>query len=589
MFLVTTADQRFWKNDEPVLFLGEWCKLFSKRQVWEKLSYEVLPYHWDDRKKLYQDYLYLDSLYEQLLHNLAKSLNQIHNTDHSVRYWRIVIGPWLFYFTQILYDRYLSILAAAKSGKVTNTLIGRYRQNCWIIKNFPQMLALSREDPYNHYLYSRIIEYTKLVPFEYLELTPDSQSGYKKQLFAWEKPSNNYFTRCYQKLIPDFLNQIVLIYSYLGIRDLFKLQLGLRQLPYLFAPQAISPESNIDWDLRKKLSSNSLANEFEQLLEKLIKEQMPSIYLEGYTQMNKTALEAYPQRPKAILTASAYNTNEAFKFWAAQQVENGAKLAGLQHGGHNGTGLWSSTEKHEIKIYDRLFTWGWCSETENNTKPLSAARLNPLRRNVRPKTTGRLLMALTTMPRYSYYMFSFFVASSGTLAYFNDQYRFVRALSKENQKLLLVRLYQHDWGWNQKERWAREFPEVECYGGKKSMFEQLKESRLFIGTYNATTYLETFAANFPTVLFWNPEHSELRPSAQPYFDQLRRVGILHDTPESVATQVNQICDDPLSWWMQSDVQAAKDKFCHQFVRMADNWVKEWKEELRKLKHERIEG
>ena len=60
MLLITTADQRFWKTDEPVLFLGEWCKLFSQKAVWEKLDYEVLPYHWDDRGKLYNDYLYLD-------------------------------------------------------------------------------------------------------------------------------------------------------------------------------------------------------------------------------------------------------------------------------------------------------------------------------------------------------------------------------------------------------------------------------------------------------------------------------------------------------------------------------------------------
>ena len=63
MFLITTADKRFWKTGEPVLFLGEWCKLFPERHIWEKLDYEVLPYHWDDRKRLYEDYLSLNDVY----------------------------------------------------------------------------------------------------------------------------------------------------------------------------------------------------------------------------------------------------------------------------------------------------------------------------------------------------------------------------------------------------------------------------------------------------------------------------------------------------------------------------------------------
>ena len=45
MFLVTTADQRFWKTDEKILFLGEWCKIYNQRHIWSNLDYEVLPYH----------------------------------------------------------------------------------------------------------------------------------------------------------------------------------------------------------------------------------------------------------------------------------------------------------------------------------------------------------------------------------------------------------------------------------------------------------------------------------------------------------------------------------------------------------------
>jgi len=585
MFLITTADRRFWKTDEPILFLGEWCKLFSQRSVWEKLSYDVLPYHWDNRKKLYQDYLYLDKLYELTLLQMRDLLNQIHEVNHSLRYWRIVIGPWLYYFIQILYDRYLSILKAIESEKVTNTLIGRYGEAKCLPQDFPCFLNWFVNDDYNHYIYSRIIEFTGRMPFDIVEVgNGNNHKGQTDSInhpFAPKKILKKLI-ELYGKLVPDRFNQIVLISSYLKAFDLIKLQLSLRQIPYLLPPDIAVPDVDIDPDRREKLSFEPAKSEFEQLLGKMVKEQIPLIYVEGYVQMNECSIEAYPGKPKVIFTANAYSSNEAFKFWAGHHVDHGAKLAGTQHGGHYGTGLWSANEKHEINIYDAYFTWGWKSDVYENTKPLVAAKLNKAK-NLRAKNDGRILSVLATMPRYSYHMYSVPVAASGTLSYFNDQYRFVKALSEENQRLLLVRLYRQDYEWSQMEQWNSEFPEIECYQGTKSMLDQLNESRLLIGTYNATTYLEAFAANFPTVMFWNPDHWELRPSAQPYFDELRRVGIFHDTPESAAFMVNEISHDPASWWNQSEIQKAKDEFCFRFVRTSDNWLVEWKEELNSLR------
>lgn len=583
MFLITTAVQRFWKTDEPVLFLGEWCKLFSQRSVWEKISYEVLPYHWDDRKKLYQDYLYLDKLYEQILLQMKDLLNQMHGVKHSLRYWRIIVGPWLYYFIQILYDRYQSIVTAAECGKVTNTFICNYERGHQLSNDFAKLPKLFVSDDYNQYLYTRIIEYTNRLPFEVIKANPQNKSflaNDKKYSFIL-KTLMKKIILFYQKAIPDRFNKIVLISSSLKISDLIKLQLSLKQIPYPFPPDVVIPESRVDLAAREKLSLKSSGDEFEQLLFEMIKEQIPSNYVEGYAQMNEISLNAYPRLPKIIFTSIAFHINEAFKFWAAYHVDRGIKFVGIQHGGHYGTGLWSSQDNHEIRIYDRFYTWGWKSDLHENVKPFSSGKLNVIKENIRPKKSGRLLMVLTSMTRYSYVMYSAVVAS-GTLAYFNDQYRFVRSLSEKNRKLLLVRLDSREWGWSDKDRWFNEFPAIECYSGNKSMLDQLNESSLFIGTNNATSYLEAFAANFPTILFWNPNHWELRPSAEPYFDELRSAGILHDTPESAAAKTNEICHDPISWWQQPEIQEAKNRFCYQFARTSDNWLEEWKAELLSL-------
>lgn len=581
MFLITTADQHFWKTDEPVLFLGEWCKLFSQRSVWEKMDYEVLPYHWDDRKKLYQDYLYLDKLYEQTLFQMRELLNQIHGVDHSLRYWRIVIGPWLYYFIQILYERYQSILTAIESGKVINTLVSKYDGMMWLPRGFPCFLKWFMNDDYNHYLYGRLIEFTGRIPFDVVDV--EGGNNHKEPAksiidhLAPKRIARRLIILC-GKLIPDRFNQIVLISSYLSRFDLIKLQLSLRQIPYLFPPDVPVPEVDTDLIAREKLSFESPKSEFEALLGTMIREQIPLSYLEGYARMNERSLKAYPKNPKVIFTANAYNSNEAFKIWAAHHVDRGVKLVGTQHGGNYGTALWSSTESHEIQSDDIYYTWGWKSDIYGNTKPLAAAKLNKAK-SVSPNNDGRILLVLWATRHYSSEMCSVPVAASGTLAFFNDQYRFVRALSRENQKLLLVRLHLHDYGWSQMDRWNSEFPEIECYCGSKSMLDQLKESRLAVVAYKATSYLETLAANFPSILFWNPKHWELRSSATSYFDALRQAGILHDTPESAAQKVNEICRDPETWWETSEVQNAKKNFCKQFTAGSSNWIKEWRNEL----------
>ncbi|NQT81294.1 MAG: transferase [Candidatus Aminicenantes bacterium] len=586
MFLITSADQKYWKTKEKALFLGKWCKLFSQKDIWENMTYDVLPYHWDDRHKLYRDYLYLDKLYENTLLFLSERLNQIHGVNHTTRYWRIIIGPWLFYFIQIFFDRYASIIKAEKYN-VKSTIINQSKRENWIPKDYREFIRWIEKDEYNHYLYSRIIECINRIPFETKKMKTinylKSKNFNTKAKFSHSLKKNiGFLLKLYERFIPNKFNKIFLISSHLSYLDQIKLYISLKQFPCFSSAKVITPKSNIKWDLREKLSFKSFNNEFEELLSKIIIDQMPSVYIEGYRKMNKASLDSYPSHPKVIINGNAFNSNDSFKFWAAFYADCGAKFAGVQYGGHYGSGLWSSMEKHEIRIYDRYYTWGWESKEFKNTKPLSAAKLNLIIKKARPEKDGKILLLLTSFPRYSYYMYSIPVASSGTLAYFNDQFRFIKALSKKNQNLLLVRLYQHDYKWSQKKRWLYEFPHIECDIGKKSMLCQLKKSRLLICTYNATAFLETFAANYPTLLFWNPNHWELRPSAKPYFNELRNVGILHDSPESAAKKANEISEDPNSWWNQHKIQSAKNNFCNQFVHTSCNWLNEWIKEIKSL-------
>lgn len=573
-FLITTANETTWRTDLPVLFLGEWCKLYSRKHIWEKLDYEVLPYHWDDRDKLYKDYFYVSQKYEKYLDLLSKRLNEIHNVSYPVRYWRIVIGEWLHFIIEILYDRYCSIIAAANTAKITNTWILSTPDWTWVPKDFSTFNNWFVSDEYNHYLYSYIIKSIGGIPFHIKEANKENRVLKKQSKANLLKK----IIKPYTKLIPNYLNKKVFVSSYLSLKDLTKLQLLLGQVPYPFSPKCLVSDYQPDPSLRKRIVFNGDKDRFELLLNNLLPEQIPTVYIEGYTEMHYRALANFPKHPDLIYTANAFSSDEGFKLWAAHNVNLGAKLIIGQHGGHYGSGLWSTTEDHEINLSDNFFTWGWRINGNKKTVPMPSGSLARLKYGITHNSKGNILWVSMSLPRYSYFLFSAPIGPQ-VIDYIKEQERFARAVSQDVHDLLLLRLFHTDFGWDQEKRWAEIDPNLKIYHGTKSMIQQLKDSRLLISTYNATTYLESFAANFPTIIFWNPKHWELRDTAQPFFNELQQAGILHYTPESAAAKVNEIYQDPIAWWQQPEIQNAKDNFCNQFAKTSENWMDEWAKEF----------
>ena len=112
MFLATTALSEFWDKDQEILFLGPWCLRYDRRSDWESLNYRVLPSPWDDRERFQRVPAYLDVSYERILDQLAEYLNTVHQVSFEKRYWRILIGPWLFHYIHANYDRFIHLQEA---------------------------------------------------------------------------------------------------------------------------------------------------------------------------------------------------------------------------------------------------------------------------------------------------------------------------------------------------------------------------------------------------------------------------------------------------------------------------------------------
>lgn len=569
-FLITTALEDSWVGTGPVLFLGEWCRLYSRQKEWADMDAEVLPYHWKDRGKFDADYQYIRELYERLLPVLGMQLNQIHGVNNELRYWRILVGPWLAYFIQMLFDRWSSIQQAVSSFEIVGAVVLEGSAEALVPNDLAHLNRLLAGDEWNHFVYASILQGYTSVP---CEVTPGNRTakhlipkphvavrgGVKYAVFTKIAKWARHFSR----------NQdAVLMSTYLSVFDELKLQLRLGQIPQFWS----SPESirePVDWQQREwSLVGGGDAN-FEKFLISLIPKQIPTIYLEGYTRLlRQVQTLPWPRQPSLIFTSNVLWFDTLAMAYTGEKVTKGTKLLYGQHGGVYGVAKFTWAEEHEVAIADQYLTWGWSDPTRPKIKPVGIFK--PLKQTKRSDLAKRRLILVTqNSSRYNYRLCS--EAVDFFENYFENSFRFVNNVPEEIQTEMLVRLGPGgEFGWSQAMRWQDRFPKIEIDTYRLKMTDLLQEARLAVYTYNSTGFLEAFSGGIPAILFWDEIVSPLRASAVPYFEDLKRVGIFHGSSESAAQHVATIWNNVEAWWQSQVVQEALNRFTAVYCRKPAN-------------------
>ena len=577
--LVTTALEGSWDDTQPMLFLGEWCRLYSRRHRWSELDVEVLPYHWDNREQFIKDRRFLELLYEDLLLEVSEKLNEFHGTNHSLRYWRILVGPWLGYFTQTLFDRWSSIQDAIGAYQLSGTIVIIDLEDARVPNDMDDYLHLGNSHRWNHYLYSKIlIDFTDVACVRHLSSGDEHGTRYgssteiaqadqafslKANLIAAYSSIASRFTRSTDCLIVNTCLR--------SLRDELALQRRLGQVPRLVT---VKPPDNVpvDESFRRWELGGTVGTDFSSCLRSLIPEQIPTAYLEGYGELcDESNRRRWPREPRAIFTGGSHYYDDVFKEWCAAKTEEGAPLVIAQHGGHVGT-AWSFANDHQLAIADQFLSWGWSDPDEPKVVPVGMLKAPILPVHGDSETDCALLVTGNTGLQCS--TLGSYVLSSQFLDYLEDQYAFVDALAPSVRSALTVRLAGADLDWAQAERWRDRCPSVALDDGRRPILDLVVKARLYIATTNGTTFLEAFFMDVPTVLFWDTSRWDILESARPFFDELARVGVFHDSPESAAAHVSGIWPDVESWWKSDEVVGAVTRFSRMYCDRSTNVVDE---------------
>jgi putative transferase (TIGR04331 family) len=583
LHLIISSDEKTWRYDCPVIFLGEWCKPYSQKNVWQKLDYIVAEPYGLGREKKDKDNYEARIVEESLFNLIYTLLNKHHEVDYSKKFWRIIVGHWLRRYVDVITNRYKTIEQCLIHYPVNSVTTYRSSRFSTVPIDYRAALLDFDDDFKNNLLYTKILSFLN---FESIKIISNPLK-IDKNIFEEKNKliAHDGFVRILLRFINLFSrsSDAFMIDTYLPFLCEIKLQLALGQIPQKWRSPSLPHPPKTDVSLRNKLCEDLISDSnsktpLEKVLFGLLFEYFPVTYLEGFNSARDFVKNLqWPKMPEFIFTCNAFSGDEVFKLWSAFQVEKGVEYIIGQHGSFYGTHRnWYYDSVEEI-IASKFLTWGWTDKLPQHlpsyilkTQGRSWGSYNPF--------GGLLLVELHLNQRITIWDGTYEFSQ-----YFSEQISLVSNLKEEIKKVLTIRLHSSskNSNWQEIKRWEEIDSSLKIDQGHSSITNLIKNSRLVVYSYDSTGILESLSQNIPMLAFWQNDLDHLRDSAIPFYQILVDVGIVHLNPISIARKINEIWDDVDRWWMSNIVQNARREFCDRYARTSATPVRELKKLLLK--------
>ena len=545
---------------------------------------------WDDRVRFRTAGKTALRLYERVLHTLAGYLNQVHGKRYSLRYWRILVGPWLIHFVSAFFDRFIRVRRMLPNVSLNDFALIDRRSFATPFDAYDFLdLAYERyADLYNAQLYSQIIDAlglgrqvsTNRSRFNWSDRKPRPASPREKVSTSVLSVAEATFNRLSGRSSPEIMLQ-----GQISLRDAIRIrQRSSRRIglyPYAF-PRNWRFHPDMQSESRSAIGALNGHSLIEQTLFAVLPENLPSIFIEGYDRSREHALSA-PRcaRPRVICSFGGLWYNEMAQYYAAEATEHGSRLIMSQIGSGYGISNHSEIEAHERRIADRFFCWGWSTlDGDPKLKNVPAIKLSR-RLSTKPRRSTRktkILFCSNAHPRYLIRFHSFPVSTQWQ-AFFSDTVTFIKRLPPRLIGNLSFRIYRVDYGWRQREMLQTTFPKLDIDDGAQPFAKSARQAKVVVCDHPGTIMLETLSWNVPTIVFFNPRYWEMRPYAQTHLDGLRRAGILFNTPTDAARQLQAVYHRASDWWASDSVQSAASNFTRDFAMSRPDWAEIWADSL----------
>jgi putative transferase (TIGR04331 family) len=583
--LITTKNIIDKSNFDFLIYLGKWAIHNEMQAKLLQSNYEVKSYHWDDLKKRKSDNVYLRELNSRLLNDLVLFLNKYHNVDHPYRYWKIVIGPWLLYYTAMLYDRWETIRLFNHNSNDLTFFSNDIDYVNSVPDDYISFITLTQEDAWNNYLYTCIIktfqkkELHTNINIKFVETLNDGLNIEEKK--PWESYNNSsLFSKLVETADKIFSklsakNKILLYEVPFTKKAFIFLNLKLRQLPLLHN-KTFSLNKNsykkATLEGRKKINySFTKINQkhfFESFLSERVFLDMPSAYIESYNGINNIS-KKIRLSPKLIVSAKGHWWNELFKIWIANKHLEGVKLIFTNHGGSIPVEF--ELNCHEEDSADVFFNWSRPFHQKHIQVPPSKFLL---RKTLAPG--NKFLVIGNETYRYPVLLTSGYM-SADSLQSQADFYKMYEKLGTDIQNKLLFRPYAN-MGWDTASNFKKKLGETKV-NRNDTLFNVFKKAKLIVCTYPETTFFEALSSGIPTLLLVD-EKWEFSHNFDVIVDLMYTTKIIFKDPYAAAKHINDIWDSPSIWWDSEQMKQVRDEIS-KWIGDTSDGVSKWVELLKK--------
>lgn len=584
-YLITTSDERSWKFDQPVIFLGSWCCMYNRKHIWQNMDSIIAKPYGLGQKQKDLDYLETRALGSEIFPLLCNIMNQHHGTNHSLRFWQIVLGHWFQRYIDVIFNRIKTLEQCESLYNISGTSVFDIENYNLAPRDSMEAIWAFNDDVWNNKLYERILNLLNNSSYPKEKITINEGNGFK-----WNLPEKRITTKqkikswLYCKL--DFLTGLLIkerdafiINSYLPPKDVIKLHLRLKQIPQFFLPSKIkqikNPNQKLRHSLSDQLSGRVKNNTLFEITSSLVFELMPVSYLEGFSDLSKNVQKLpWPKNPKFIFTSNNFDTDNVFKLWTALKVESGFKYITGQHGSNYGTHRYMNPSIEELTS-DKFLTWGWVDNLPQHTPTFIFKKIK--KNGMLFKPSGGLLLIEDML----YHRMDTWDTAFEFEVCFEEHKKFVEKLDSKIKDDLTIRVHP-----SYKllrsfavSRWNDYDSNLKINNGKNAIRNLISNSRLVIHGYDSSGVLETLSQNIPTLAFWNNDLEHLRDSALPYYQLLVDAGIVHLSSDSIALKVNEVWDDIDAWWDSDKTQEARKTFCERYARESQDRIHDIKKAL----------
>jgi putative transferase (TIGR04331 family) len=576
VLLATTALEWTWGIEEPLVFLGEWCRRQERADVWQSREHVVVRNHWDDREKLRRDHDYLRELHNEVLNDLAQVLGQAHGLERSRKFWRTLVDPWLIRYLGVAFDRWESLRVAFLEYKFSETIVRQDRMREAPYDHLAFIETIEGDD-WNHDFFADILrhQYAVECALRVSQMSPprsDVRTADHAGLAG--RDVKRRIARQVDRIAGWFArrNKFVLVQSYFPLMALARVNLRLRQMPSLYL-------EDFEWPRRQAQGADcgriglraaiilqrKPLNAFEAFLYSRIGVDLLQVCVESF-ELIRCQANAVSLRPKVVLTATGHWFNDLFKHWIAERVHEGTALVTMDHGGslHPAFGAMDFEED----IADVKATWVLPYHPKHVRLPSNKL----VGRRPLGNVKQHLIVVGSEVPRYAYAAWSGPIGSQ-TMVGFDYVCRLYGNLQDAPRRAFKVKPYP-DLGWRMHQRF------VARLGGEHVVSDPrlqnvLKSARMIVCTYPQTTFSEAMASGVPAILVYPRHLWETVPLFDDLIEALRVARIVFFEPASAAQHINAVWNDPVAWWQTAAVRTARLRFEREVLDLRSDWIDPW--------------